>query len=214
MSGWGLRAAGAGRHCAQAVTGIIASLAGAAAVAGASLPGYQVIRLPPAQVGSEPTAAVRSTLPVPSDKPFSGTIELAVNASDTDHQIFSAHETIPIQSIGDMVLLYPEWETASHAPTAGVAELAGLMVHVDGKLSDWMRDPVDMHAFHVNVPAGARSMTLDFQFLAPFARRLLRPDMVECLGNECSFIRRGGTCGIYLYGPPSFSRVISRHSPR
>jgi predicted metalloprotease with PDZ domain len=132
-----------------------------------------------AQVGSGPTAApMPAAPPQPLDRPFHGTIELAVKATDTDHQIFSVHETIPVQAPGDAVLLYPEWETASHAPTATVAELAGLMVHVDGKASDWMRDPVDMHAFHVDVPKGARSITLDFQFLAPAQAHLLRPDMV------------------------------------
>jgi predicted metalloprotease with PDZ domain len=132
-----------------------------------------------AQVGSGPTAApLPPALPIPLDKPFHGRIELAVNATDTDHQIFSVHETIPVQTPGDTVLFYPEWETASHAPTATVTELAGLMVRVDGKASDWMRDPVDMHAFHVDVPKGASSITLDFQFLAPAQDHLLRPDMV------------------------------------
>lgn len=132
-----------------------------------------------AQVGSGPIAApMPAVLPAPLDRPFHGTIELAVNATDTDHQIFSVRETIPIQAAGDVVLLYPEWETASHAPTATVTELAGLAVLVDGRTSDWARDPVDMHAFHVDVPKGASSITLEFQFLAPGQAHLLRPDMV------------------------------------
>ncbi|BDU21565.1 M61 family peptidase [Dyella sp. GSA-30] len=132
-----------------------------------------------AQVGSGPTAApMPPALPTPLDRPFRGTIELTVNATDTDHQIFSIRETIPVQATGDVVLLYPEWETASHAPTATVAELAGLVVLIDGKPSDWRRDPVDMHAFHVDVPEGASSIMLDFQFLVPAQAHLLRPDMV------------------------------------
>ncbi|HKT26734.1 M61 family peptidase [Dyella sp.] len=118
-------------------------------------------------------------LPIPQDKPFKDAIALAVNATDTDHQIFSVHETIPVQKAGDTVLLYPEWETASHAPTAGAAELAGLLVQVDGVRAQWMRDPVDMHAFHINVPNGARSIALDFQFLAPAKSHLLRPTMIN-----------------------------------
>jgi len=118
-------------------------------------------------------------IPTPLDGPFHGTIELVVNATDTDHQIFSVHETIPIQTTGDTILLYPEWETASHAPTATVAELAGLVVHIDGKRSDWVRDPIAMHAFHVNVLEGSKAITLDFQFLAPSTAGLLRPEMVE-----------------------------------
>jgi predicted metalloprotease with PDZ domain len=132
-----------------------------------------------AQVGSGPTAiAMPPTLPAPADRPFHGTIALAVNATDTDRQIFSVRETIPVQASGDAVLLYPEWETASHAPTATVAELAGLIVHIDGNASDWTRDPVDMHGFHIAVPKGAKSITLDFQFLAPAQAHLVRPDLV------------------------------------
>jgi predicted metalloprotease with PDZ domain len=89
------------------------------------------------------------------------------------------HETLPIQQAGDTVLLYPQWETASHAPTASIAELAGLMVYVDGKRVEWTRDAVDMYAFHVDVPQGAHTMTIDFQFLAPANASLLRPDLVE-----------------------------------
>ncbi|MEW9570379.1 M61 family peptidase [Rhodanobacter sp. Si-c] len=132
-----------------------------------------------AQVGTGPTAApLPPAPPIPSDRPFVGTMELAVDASDTDHQVFAVHETIPVQAPGDTVLLYPEWEAGSHAPTATVTELAGLMVWVDGKPVDWTRDPVNMHAFHVEVPKGGRSITLDFQFLAPSSSHLLRPDMV------------------------------------
>lgn len=132
-----------------------------------------------AQAGSEPIAApIPPALPAPLDRPFHGTIELAVKATDTDHQVFSIHETIPVQAPGDTVLLYPEWETASHAPTATVAELTGLAISIDGKAIDWRRDPVNMHAFHIDVPKEASSITLDFQFLAPAQAHLLRPDMV------------------------------------
>lgn len=133
-----------------------------------------------AQVGSGPMAMPPPpALPAPQDKPFKDAIALVVNATDTDHQIFSVHETIPVQTPGNVVLLYPEWETASHAPTAGAAELAGLLVEVDGVRSEWVRDPVDMHAFHVDIPEGARAITLDFQFLAPARSHLLRPNMIN-----------------------------------
>jgi predicted metalloprotease with PDZ domain len=132
-----------------------------------------------AQVGVGPTAvAPPPALPQPADRPFHGVIELAINATDTDHQVFSVQETIPVQQPGDMVLFYPEWETGSHAPTASVIELAGLLVHIDGQRVEWRRDPVDMHAVHLAVPVGARTVTLEFQFLAPARANLLRPDMV------------------------------------
>jgi hypothetical protein len=51
-----------------------------------------------------------------------------------------------------MTLLYPQWETASHAPTAEVKALAGLQIRVDGHLLPWRRDPFDVFAFHVEPP--------------------------------------------------------------
>lgn len=132
-----------------------------------------------AQVGMGPMVVpLPPALPTPLDRPFKGTVKLAVRATDIEHQVYVVHETIPVQAPGDTVLLYPKWETGSHAPTATVAELAGLTVQVDGKRTVWTRDPVHMHAFHVEVPKGGRSITLDFQFLAPSSSHLLRPDMV------------------------------------
>ncbi|WP_158621261.1 M61 family peptidase [Dyella dinghuensis] len=133
-----------------------------------------------AQVGVGPVATpLPPPLPVPQDRAYNGTIGLHVEAVDTAHQVFSIHETIPVQQSGDSVLLYPQWETASHAPTASISDLAGLIVNIDGVRADWTRDPVDMYAFHVDVPKGARTITLDFQFLAASSAHLLRPDMIE-----------------------------------
>jgi predicted metalloprotease with PDZ domain len=133
-----------------------------------------------AQVGAGPIAQpLPAPLPAPEDRAFRGDIDLDVKATDIAHQVFSVHETLPVQQSGDTVLLYPQWETASHAPTASIAELAGLMVYVDGVRVDWTRDPVDMYAFHLDVPQGAHTISVDFQFLADAKASLLRPGMVE-----------------------------------
>lgn len=94
-------------------------------------------------------------------------MRLAVDASDTRHKVFTVRETIPTQRAGPMVLLYPEWETASHASTVSVARLAGLMIRGNGRRLDWRRDPVDVHAFHVAVPPGVEALDLEFQYLSP-----------------------------------------------
>ena len=108
----------------------------------------------------------------PRDRPFPGTVRLEVDASDTRHKIFTVRETIPVRRAGPAVLLYPEWETASHAPTVPVANLAGLLVRGiavqgNGHRLDWQRDPVDVHAFHVEIPPGVEALELDFQYLSP-----------------------------------------------
>lgn len=103
---------------------------------------------------------------VASDPPFRGMIDLAVDATDTDHAIIAAQETIPVQKAGDFVLLYPEWETASHAPTVPLAALTGLVVRIDGRRVEWRRDTFDPHVFHVPVPEGAARISLGFSYIA------------------------------------------------
>ncbi len=112
-----------------------------------------------------------------SHKPFRGEINLDVDATDTRHGIIATHEVIPVQEAGDIVLLYPEWETASHAPTVPTASLTGLFVSVDGSRVEWRRDPLDVHAFHVPVPHGAHAISVDLQYLAD--RGSMRDDMLS-----------------------------------
>jgi predicted metalloprotease with PDZ domain len=119
-----------------------------------------------ASPGPQPAAAA-APLPAPRDLPFQGVIKLQVDATDSVHKIFRVHETIPVQGRGPMVLLYPQWETASHSATQTLAGLAGLTVMAGGQRVAWRRDPVNPHAFHVDPPKGARELDLTFQFLSP-----------------------------------------------
>ncbi|MDQ2835122.1 MAG: hypothetical protein M3Y50_15540 [Acidobacteriota bacterium] len=118
-------------------------------------------------------------IPEPRDQKFRGTIELHVDATDTFHSLFRVSETVPIQSSGEMVLLYPEWETTSHSPTVSAIELAGLRAKIDGHDIEWRRDTIDIHAFRLTIPAGSHSLTLDFQYLPSRSSAKLRPEMVD-----------------------------------
>jgi hypothetical protein len=133
-----------------------------------------------AQVGVKPfSTPLPPEVPEPHDQPFRGVIQLHVDATDTIHSLFRVSETIPVQTRGEMVLLYPKWETTSHGPTASAAELAGLCMQVDGHDIEWRRDTIDVHAFHLTIPAGARSLTLNFEYLSPRPSAKLRPEMVD-----------------------------------
>jgi hypothetical protein len=133
-----------------------------------------------AKVGAKPfSAPLPRPIPEPRDQLFVGTIQLHVDATDTIHSLFRVSKTIPVQTRGEMVLLYPEWETTSHGPTASAIELAGLRMHVDGKDIEWRRDTIDVHAFHLTTPAGAHSLTLDFEYLSPRSSAKLRREMID-----------------------------------
>src|SRR5689334_14351522 len=99
----------------------------------------------------------------PRDSPWPGYIALDVDATDVERGIFRVTEKIPITRAGRVTLLFPTWVPGNHAPTARIDRLAGLVVRAGGKLVQWTRDPVDMHAFHVDVPRGASSLDVQLE---------------------------------------------------
>jgi predicted metalloprotease with PDZ domain len=103
----------------------------------------------------------------PKDTPYPGVIRLSVDATDTDRHIYRVRETIPVSGGGSIVLLYPQWLPGNHSPTGRVDKFAGLKIETNGMRLEWRRDPVDVFAFHVDVPAGARVLEVEFQFLSP-----------------------------------------------
>ena len=116
-------------------------------------PGPQPAPLPP------PIAA-------PADTAYPGTISLLVDVTNVADRILSVHETIPIKG-RDITLLYPEWLPGTHSPSNPVEELAGLVVTANGKRIPWVRDRVNVYAFHVEAPKDATTLDLNFQYLAP-----------------------------------------------
>ena len=62
-------------------------------------------------------------------------------------------------------IVYPKWIPGEHGPTGPLNDLAALRVSAGGTPLDWRRDPLDLYAFHVDVPAGARAIDVDFDVL-------------------------------------------------
>ncbi|MBS0557208.1 MAG: M61 family metallopeptidase [Proteobacteria bacterium] len=115
----------------------------------------------PALAGVNPQAQV----PPPQDTPYPGTIAIHVDASDTAQGIFRVHESIPVQP-GALTLLYPKWIPGDHSPSGPIDSLAGLVLTADGKPLAWKRDPYDVYAFHVDIPAGVSRLDANFQHLS------------------------------------------------
>jgi predicted metalloprotease with PDZ domain len=115
--------------------------------------------------GPQP-AALPAPVPPPLDKPYPGTISLSVDLTNVNARVLNVHETIPVKP-GKVTLLYPQWLPGTHSPSNLVANLAGLVITADGKRVPWMRDRVNMWAFHIDVPNGASALDLNFQYLAP-----------------------------------------------
>jgi predicted metalloprotease with PDZ domain len=110
--------------------------------------------------------AVHAEVPTPLDQPYPGTIVLNLDASATGQQIFRIHESMPVKP-GPMTLLYPQWVPGNHGPSGPLAQLAGLKLSGNGKAIEWVRDPVQVHAFHLEVPADVATLEVDYQYLSP-----------------------------------------------
>ncbi|WP_395682938.1 M61 family peptidase [Dokdonella sp.] len=111
-----------------------------------------------------------STMRAGAVAPFKGLTTLDVDLTDTRRRIVTVRERIPVQRAGTTVLLYPQWDAASHAPSISAHRLAGLTITVDGKPLQWKREPGRVHAFEVVVPAGTHELEVEFQYLAPLGR--------------------------------------------
>ncbi len=135
-----------------------------------------------AQATPEPRP-VSETFPAARDVPWPGVIALAVDATDVTRGIFQVSETIPVSAAGPLTLLYPKWLPARHADYGSATSLAGLKISAGGRVLAWQRDPADVFAFHLNVPAGVSSLDVSFQFLAPTSasqgRIVTTPDLLN-----------------------------------
>jgi predicted metalloprotease with PDZ domain len=97
---------------------------------------------------------------------FAITESIAVDATEAPRKVFHARLTIPAKA-GDFVLLYPKWIPGEHGPTGPLVDAAGISFRANGQPLKWYRDPVEMYAFHVEVPAGVVSIDAAIDYLAP-----------------------------------------------
>lgn len=101
-----------------------------------------------------------------SEQPYPGTIVLKVDASNFAQQIFRVRQTIPAKP-GKLTLLYPQWVVANHGPSGALNQFAGLKASANGKPLEWKRDPLNVWAFAIDVPADASAVDVEFQYLSP-----------------------------------------------
>ena len=133
-------------------------------------------------------------VPPPLDVTYPGTLKLSVDATDLDHRIFRVHEEVPVQP-GALTLLYPQWVPGNHSPRGPIEKLAGLSITGNGQPVDWKRDPGEVHAFHLDVPAGVASLLIEFDFLSPQdpgqGRVVMTPEMLNLQWNTVALYPAG-----------------------
>lgn len=140
----------------------------------------------PAAPGAERSAALRGQVPLAQNVPYPGILTLQVDLTDLDRRLIGVHEGIPVKS-GPLTLLYPEWLPGNHAPRGPIDALAGLTVTAGSRRVEWARDPLNVYAFHLEVPPGTSRLDVQFQFASPFlhdqGRTVVTPDIVGLQWN-------------------------------
>ena len=130
--------------------------------------------------------AALADVPAPQDVPFQGTLKISVDATDLAHRVFRVHEVVPAQP-GPLILLYPQWLPGNHSPSGPIDKLAGLVVTANGKTLTWKRDPLNVYAFHIEVPQGASSVEVAFEYLSAQNNRegrvVMTPEMLNLQWN-------------------------------
>jgi predicted metalloprotease with PDZ domain len=97
-------------------------------------------------------------------------ISLYVDATDAPRRLLHSQLTLEV-SPGKLTLVYPRWGIQTYgAPAATVDNIVGLTVKAGDRSIDWARDPVDMFAFHLNVPEHVSTLQVSMDVVAPVQR--------------------------------------------
>ncbi len=116
-------------------------------------------------------AAVPLSQNVPDavDAPYpGGTMRLDIDATDVKRGVYRVTQTIPVVAgKGKLTVLMPQWLPGNHSPRGPLAELVDLQFFAGDQKLSWKRDPVEIYAFHVDVPQDAREVVAKFIHTSP-----------------------------------------------
>jgi predicted metalloprotease with PDZ domain len=157
------------------MTHISSLLRGGALLASAFVPGLALVAASPAQAQVQPVTnslpmavPVVRALPDPVDAPYPGTIGVDIDATDLATGVYRVVETIPVApGATQLALLLPEWIPGHHSRAGLPAELVGVHFSADGKDLAWHRDPVDVYAYIVDLPAGTQTVVAQLIHTSP-----------------------------------------------
>ncbi len=140
-----------------------------------------------AQTGPQPQpepVPLPPPIVAPVDRPYVGPLRLAVDLRNNIDRVEKVHEEIPAEpGATEMVLLYPQWIPGEHEPSGPIARLAGIITTVDGQRVQWVRDRVNVYAFHIPLTHGAKTVDLDFDYLSPIKPAAGRIEISDAIAD-------------------------------
>jgi predicted metalloprotease with PDZ domain len=123
-------------------------------------------------------------IPAPLDKPYVGPVQLTVDLTNITDRVVHTHEDVPVAGGSkELILLYPQWVPGGHSPRGAISSLGGITTTVDGKRVQWVRDRVNIYAFHVPLSAGAKTVGVDFDYLSPLKQTEGRIEISDAIAD-------------------------------
>jgi predicted metalloprotease with PDZ domain len=119
---------------------------------------------------SAPAAVPLSrAVPDPVDRAYpGGAMRLDIDATDVTRGVYRVTQTVPVApGTTRLTLMLPQWLPGNHGPRGTMAELVDIQFFAGTQKLTWKRDPVEVFAFHIDVPAGTREVTARFLHTSP-----------------------------------------------
>ena len=131
-------------------------------------------------------------------------LTLDTSKAPTQNVVFTT-EHIPAKP-GRLTLYYPNWIPGQHQAVGPIANFAEIVMTANGKKLDWHRQPKDMFAFDVDVPAGATAVDVRATYLgATFGNysssRLATPNMLVITWDQNLLYPSTGTIQDTIFSP-------------
>lgn len=134
-------------------------------------------------VSAQVSAPLPPPLPVSAQVDYPGTLKVYVDATDTQQRVMRVRQVIPVAKSGPFTLIMPRWLPGKHAPRPQADKIANVRFSAGGQNLSWLRDPVEVTAFHIDVPAGAKEVVAEFDFLTPMTTAAGRVVVTDVMAN-------------------------------
>jgi len=86
-------------------------------------------------------------------------LSVRVDAREVSARHLHSEMTLAVKG-GPLTLVFPKWIPGEHGPTGPLDTIIGLAIRANGAALGWRRDPLDMYAIGVTVPAGVTQLDI------------------------------------------------------